>query len=121
MLRKAISRPVLIFLFLFCTLSCHAAEDAATLARADWLASLFAISPGAVIRNGRMAAAVYSTQNVTLSAPLANRSLLEYALPYAKLNTAAYADFGLLEGLLNSQVGRLSYWGPSVNSQRTDS
>lgn len=103
-LSNTISNPIIPLFLLLCTLSLQAAEDVATLAPAQWLATLYGITPEAVLRNGRMAAAALNAQNLTLDAPLANRSLLEYALPYVKLNAAAYSDFGLLGGLLNSQV-----------------
>eukprot|EP00884_Botryococcus_braunii_P018224 jgi/Botrbrau1/5085/Bobra.37_1s0047.1 len=75
-----------------------------SLAREYWLGQVYGLTPQAIRSNQRLAAEISNIQNTTLDAPLVNRSLLEYALPYAKLTTAAYSEFGVFEGLLNAPV-----------------
>jgi hypothetical protein len=86
------------------SLANHFEETILSSARAYWFANVYGITSEAVRLNELLVHEVSPRQNIAIRAPLVNRSLLEYALPYVKLTTAAYSDFGLLEGLLNAPV-----------------
>eukprot|EP00884_Botryococcus_braunii_P018223 jgi/Botrbrau1/5084/Bobra.37_1s0046.1 len=102
--RCAVLAISLVFVYVVEHVIAQDTENNPTLAREYWLGQVYGITPQAIRSNQRLAAEISNIQNTTLEAPLVNRSLLEYALPYAKLTLAAYSDAGIFEGLLNAPV-----------------